>query len=312
MKQFRKILLVLDPEAQRQPALERAAELARLHGASLHVLTVLEDLPLELKIILAAPHPGELRERLEHQQRTRVEAWLAPLREQGIDLHLDIQWHQAAFLAIIREVLRHGHDLLIKTTEGATGAGAVLFHPTDRHLMRKCPCPVWMVKPEPHPAYKRILAAVDPFPDEPENHTFNARILELAASIAALDRAELHVVHAHQEYDAITLEHLGVDVGDTAERSLVLRRQGLDRLLANLSVAETRRHLLLGPPEEVIPKLASCEGIELIVMGTVARTGIPGLLIGNTAERILDGVECDVLAIKPEGFVTPVTLTHSE
>lgn len=62
---------------------------------------------------------------------------MTPLREQGIDLHLDIQWHRVAFLAIIREVLRHGHDLLVKSAEGATGAGVVLFHPTDRHLMRK-------------------------------------------------------------------------------------------------------------------------------------------------------------------------------
>lgn len=85
MKQFRKILLVLDPEAQQQPALERAAELARLHGASLHVLTVLEDLPLELKILLSAPYPRQLRERIEHQQRTRIEAWLAPLRGDRYD-----------------------------------------------------------------------------------------------------------------------------------------------------------------------------------------------------------------------------------
>jgi len=157
MKQFRKILLVLDPEAQRQPALERAAGLARQHGASLHVLTVLEDLPLELKMLLSAPHPGELRENIEQQR-------------------------------------------------------------------------------------------------------------------------------------------------------LALRQQGLDRLLENPSLAGVQRHLLLGPPEQVIPQIAEREGIELIVMGTVARTGIPGLLIGNTAERILDGVACDVLTIKPEGFITPVTL----
>ncbi len=92
----------------------------------------------------------------------------------------------------------------------------------------------------------------------------------------------------------------------------MLRRQGMERLLAKLSLAKNRCHLVLGSPEEAIPKFATREGIDLIVMGTVARTGIPGLLIGNTAEKILDSVECDVLSIKPEGFVTPVTLTHSE
>ncbi len=316
MQRFKNILVVLDPGAQQQPALERAADLARLYGARLHVFVVLEDLPLELKTLLSAPHTGELRERVEQQQRGRVEALLAPLRERGIDLHLDIQWHRVAFLVIIREVLRQGHDLIIKTTGGATETGMMLFNPTERHLMRKCPCPVWMVKPESHldshPAYKRILVAVDPLPDELANQTFNARILQLAASIAAEDEAELHIVHSHQEYDAIALEHLGVELEDINERSLMLRRQGMERLLAKLSLAKNRCHLVLGSPEEAIPKFATREGIDLIVMGTVARTGIPGLLIGNTAEKILDSVECDVLSIKPEGFVTPVTLTHSE
>jgi nucleotide-binding universal stress UspA family protein len=57
-----------------------------------------------------------------------------------------------------------------------------------------------------------------------------------------------------------------------------------------------------------IPELVKEHQIDLVMMGTVGRTGIPGFLMGNTAETILNRIDCSVLAIKPEGFVTPVTL----
>jgi nucleotide-binding universal stress UspA family protein len=63
-----------------------------------------------------------------------------------------------------------------------------------------------------------------------------------------------------------------------------------------------------GEPEAVIPEFVVAQGIDLVVMGTVARSGIAGLLIGNTAERVLSKLPCSVLAVKPDGFVCPVSL----
>lgn len=54
-----------------------------------------------------------------------------------------------------------------------------------------------------------------------------------------------------------------------------------------------------GEPEDVIPEFVVAEGIDLVVMGSVARRGIPGFLIGNTAERVLDRLPCSVLVVKP-------------
>jgi nucleotide-binding universal stress UspA family protein len=83
-----------------------------------------------------------------------------------------------------------------------------------------------------------------------------------------------------------------------------------ERCLADvdLSGVEVASRVLAGPPGVRIPEYATEKDVELIVMGTLGRTGIAGLLIGNTAETILAQVECPVLAVKPEGFVTPVTL----
>jgi hypothetical protein len=63
--------------------------------------------------------------------------------------------------------------------------------------------------------------------------------------------------------------------------------------------------VLKGDAEALIPALAKRKGIELIVMGTVCRTGIAGFIVGNTAENILQQVDCSVLTVKPEGFVSP-------
>ena len=91
------------------------------------------------------------------------------------------------------------------------------------------------------------------------------------------------------------------------EDSRAEARKALERLLAGVPDRPGRRsvHLLKGEPADVIAEFAKAHRVDLIVMGTVARTGIPGLLIGNTAETILQRVDCSVLAVKPDGFVSP-------
>ncbi len=61
----------------------------------------------------------------------------------------------------------------------------------------------------------------------------------------------------------------------------------------------------------VIPEFVNKNGVDLIVMGTVARAGAAGLMVGNTAERILNSIQCSVLALKPDGFISPITLEDS-
>jgi nucleotide-binding universal stress UspA family protein len=87
-------------------------------------------------------------------------------------------------------------------------------------------------------------------------------------------------------------------------------QKNLDELVAGCRLEDLKHrvHLLKGEPRVLIPELVQEERINLIVMGTVCRTGIPGFLIGNTAESVLQQVDTSVLTVKPEGFVTPVTV----
>ena len=161
-----------------------------------------------------------------------------------------------------------------------------------------------------------------PNPERTIRHKLNNKVLELAISLSLSDFAELHVAHSWE------------GVSDSAMRGAFLQRpaaeviahdvqvrklhdSGLDDLLSDVAKSRNedalwylspKRHLLKGQAQKEIPRLARSLKADLVVMGTVARTGIAGLFIGNTAEAILEQIECSVLAVKPDGFVTPVSL----
>jgi nucleotide-binding universal stress UspA family protein len=182
------------------------------------------------------------------------------------------------------------------------------------HLMRKCPCPVWVVKRSQPEWQSRILAAVDPNPHDRERHALSIKIMDLATSLARQKQSELVVVHTW----TFTLEpslrtgHLSLsdDVDKWVADARRQHRQSLADLLQPYALEELKHevYLLKGEAGRLIPEVALAKDVQLIVMGTVSRTGVAGLLIGNTAERILGQVDCGVLAVKPDGFITPVRL----
>ncbi|MGB5254528.1 MAG: universal stress protein, partial [Sedimenticolaceae bacterium] len=221
------------------------------------------------------------------------------------------------FLEIIRQVLREQHDLVILTAEGKGGIKERVFGSTSMHLMRKCPCPVWVMRPKRAKPYRRIMAAVDVadrFPDEPERRSLNSVIMQLASDLARMDDSELHLVQAWSLYAEGYLEARG-GMSDKQIRKMrqELKQQYESRISTLLGDIDLRgvafhQHLVRNSPSEAIIKQVRKHQIDLLVMGTVCRTGLSGFFIGNTAEKVLGNVDCSVLTLKPEGFVSPVTL----
>ncbi len=84
------------------------------------------------------------------------------------------------------------------------------------------------------------------------------------------------------------------------------RQQGLDALANEWRTLEPRMHLVKSLPHQVIPGFVRKEQVDLVVTGSVGHSGLAGFFIGNTAEKILLGLNCSVLALKPQGFKTPV------
>ena len=255
----------------------------------------------------------------QDQQASAVaecEEWLrgliVPLQHDDIDLMINVV-EGVSFLEIIRQVLREQHDLVITTAEETKGIRARVFGATSMNLMRKCPCPVWVVKRAQTRPYARILAAVDPSVYDPKRDSLNPLILQLAGSMARKEAAELHIVHVWNLFAERFLQNSGMTRKEVQEAKAYEKeqhKQHFDNLLNRVHVTDLKPHVYLieGDPDEHIPKLVTELGIDLLVMGSVGRTGIAGFLIGNTAEEVFSQVDCSLLTLKPEGFVTPVTL----
>ena len=310
MQRFKNILLVLNPEIDEKTALNKAVSLARQNDARLTLFSVVYEHP-DL-----GSYPDSVGETLLaayiSDRRQWLQDFMPTLQEHGVDGEavVVIGIH---FLEIIRQVLREQHDLVITTAEEKKGIRARVFGTTSMHLMRKCPCPVWVVKQAQTRPYARILAAVDPSVYDPKRDSLNPLILQLAGGIARRDAGELHIVHVWHLFGERYVRNRGMtekDLQDAKAHEKMQHKERLDTLLARVDVADLKPylHLIEGDPYERIPELVAAQGIDLLVMGTVCRTGIAGFLIGNIAEEVLNQVDCSVMTVKPDGFVTPVTL----
>ena len=255
----------------------------------------------------------EIREYIVAKESQRLDQWVDFIRQNRVQASGKMLYG-TPFLEIIREVLRNEHDLVMTTAEGRTGLKEKLFGSTTMHLMRKCPCPVWVVKPSPPERYTHILAAVDPNPLDEVQHALNIKIMDLATSLTRREQGELVVVHtwAFPVEGALRSAHFmqSSEVDGWVHDVRNQHRRRLAELLRPYAFADLKHqvYLLKGAPGRLIPELAADKNVELIVMGTVSRTGVAGLFIGNAAEKILRKVDCSVLAVKPDGFKTPVRL----
>jgi nucleotide-binding universal stress UspA family protein len=158
------------------------------------------------------------------------------------------------------------------------------------------------------------LAAVDPAPLDEGQQGSNIKIMDLATLLAQRQQCELVVVNAWTFPAENSLRSGYLVASDALDKWVSEARDQHRRKLAELlrsyplQELKAQVYLLKGEPGRLNPELAAKLRVELIVMGTVSRSGVAGLLIGNTAEKILRRVDCSVLTVKPEGFVTPVGL----
>lgn len=305
MKRFKNILVIPSEPSAEDPALVRAVALANNNAARLTVMWPLEEANDGGTGLEYFP---DIVRALEEELEKAVE----PARKQELVVDTRVRVGRP-FLEVIRQVRERGHDLVMKTARGRKLRHSLIFGTTALHLLRKCPCPVWIVDSKTDER-RAILAAVDPDTANAETLALNRMIMELATSLSVLEDTELHVVHAwsvphedmvrHSPWLRVTrsvADNYVTDIeGRHRERFAALIEPFRDRGF------RIHTHFVKGLPENVIPTIVKEKDVEVVVMGTLARSGIPGLLIGNTAESVLGQVDCSVLALKPEGFDSPI------
>lgn len=227
-------------------------------------------------------------------------------RRRGVAADLALT-SERVWLDITRMALRGEADLAVvgKRSE-STGVGRKLGSVATK-LLRKCPSAVWAVKPEHDLMHRLVLAASDLSP-------VGDRSSRCAAQIARLKGCELHVVHAYQVPLELQIEAARMSDLEYGEELEQLRARAVAHI--RRSVAEIVEHpgeglevhVGKGAPSTVIREAVAHLDPDLLVMGMISRGGLAGLLVGSTAERLLDRLDCSILAIKPEDFVSPVRL----
>jgi nucleotide-binding universal stress UspA family protein len=213
--------------------------------------------------------------------------------------------------AVIEAVVTGKADLLMRS-HGVHNAGKPMpFGQIDMNLLRHCPCPVWIVEPRVGKSIRRVLAAVNANRSEQNQRFLNRRIVEFALNLSKAEGAPLTILEAWSVFGEEFLRPR-LEPGEVVNFLTESRDHAASDLSDFLAPFGDRLQgvsveLLQGEPSEVIPTYVVDHDVDLVVMGTVARTGIAGLLMGNTAERVLRRLQGAVVAIKPPGFIDPTT-----
>jgi len=302
-----------------QAVLERAVWLATSNDAKLTFIDIIDANPGDLARLFAAL-PGRRGQEVEAQvlefHASRLETLVAPLKDQGLD-PVTAVLTGTGFIETIRTVLKDGHDLVLKGAH--RGPDRPFLRAPDLHLLRKCPCPVWILNGEARGKSERIMSAVDPDPDDKVRNNLNHMVMQLATSLSRNDAAKLDVVHAWNIQEESTLRHGLVKIPEEEIQAIITHEERKSSARFALltgaygEFSDLMRPLhIKGIAADLIPEHVESEGIDTLVMGTLGRTGISGFFIGNTAETILNRVSCSVLAVKPEGFMSPVRLEEGD
>ncbi|TWU50556.1 hypothetical protein Poly51_38480 [Rubripirellula tenax] len=312
MKKFKHILVYAGTQHP-EFAVARATELAMENHAQLTLMDVVKPIPKALGMMTDVAKPEELERLVAADRRRRLLDIAGDLSDTGVPLDVVVAIGDPA-TEITRQVVNDQHDLVVKTADGFSAAGR-LFGSVAKSLLRLCPCPVWLLKPEIHGKFDQVVAAIDVESDDKKHADLNRKILELAYSIAQRDKAQLHVVAAWQVWMEDSMRrHAGDDAVDSIRQDHHAKvHRTLDELLQApyADATDVHLHLRQGSPAAVIRSVADEVEADLMVMGTVCRTGVAGFLIGNTAETVIPDVTCSLLALKPDGFVSPVEMSRT-
>ncbi|MGE0593960.1 MAG: universal stress protein [Vicinamibacterales bacterium] len=298
-----RILVDVDATADTHPALQQAVGLAARCGASLKLVDVVPE--ASTGAAESADSAVEQEERLAHR-RERLAALAATVRDVPITTEV-LRGEPAT--ALTQEVLHAQHHLLMRSHGRGPGDEERPLGAVDLHLLRECPCSVWVVRKSTK-QLRRILAAVHTTAGDTVERGLNTTVLELALLLSHADDAHLTVLQTWTAFGESLLRSHGreEEVAGYTSAQRGLAEEALSAFMASFdeSVRALDTVLLEGEPWDVIPEFVASHGIDVVVMGTVARTGLSGLVVGNTAERVLERLQGSVVAVKPPGFESPV------
>lgn len=307
MEKYQNILAVIDPSTEKQKALERALVLAKCTNAHVTAFLSIFDFSYEMTTMLSSDEREAMRQTVIDDRAQWIKEAIDSMTLEGIKIDVKVVWHNRPFEAVIEQVIENSFDVVIKGTHQHDKLKSVIFTPTDWHLLRKCPCPVLLVKEHSWPENGNIIAAVNVGSDEVEHQSLNNRITEESLNLGKIIKSNVHLVNSFPGTPVnIAIEIPEFDASQYNDTMLQHHQDSMKVHAEKFGIPIENTRVNEGLPEDVIEAAAKELDAELVILGTIGRTGISAALIGNTAEHVIDRLNCDVLALKPEGYKSPL------
>lgn len=285
MSLYKNLFVVIDPTSKSQPALERAAAVAKKSKGRVTAFSAIHK---------AVEEMGAAKSRKSGKQ-AELKAWdakvkemVAPYKDKGLKVKSDRYWTADWYAAVSRAALRDGADLVIKSTLKHGKLQRLLHSTSDFTIMRHSPAPVLLVRERKSFSGKVILAALDLQSTDEGHLALNNAVMKHAHQLAEFTGMPLHVISATAAKPDFS--HL---LEGTEEQE-----GGVIPTLAHaFGVKADKFHVVRGDARNVIPKKAEELKADVVVIGVSARSGVKGVLVGTTVQKVLDKLDCDVLAI---------------
>jgi len=312
MMTIRRILVaVKDLRPGPHPVVRKAAQVAAACKAQLELYhCISEPLPVDVGFD-GSRGLQNLESDLRERALQRLERLAAAVRGKGLKVSVEAGWDSPAYDAIVRRALKIKADLIVATAHSGSHVLPALMRLTDWELVRLSPIPLLLVKnsrPYRHPV---VLVAVDPTHAFAKPLKLDFGLLQAGRALSRSLRGTLHAVHAYVRLPSGVVPPDVISVTDYALRQIEERtrrtaKAAFERELKGSSIAPSRRYLIGRHPVDAVLQAARKSRSAIVVMGAISRSGLKRLLIGNTAESILDELRCDVLVVKPAQFKNKV------
>jgi universal stress protein E len=255
---------------------------------------------MALTNLLPSDHRKEMKRQYMADRSLYMEDIAATLDKKGIKCSINMAWHRELHEAIEQAVDELQPDLVIKHISAKTGSLNPFAMPTDRHLLRYCHAPLLLVK-QSRWTNNPILAAVDPMAADPKHIALNHQVLEYSKMLAHVTETEAHAVNTYEApIMSPSVDLPGIDYEVLRQETGKIHTEKMHQLLTENNFSTEHMHVVQGRPDIAIDQLANELEAQIVVLGTVGRTGLSAAFIGNTAENILASLTCEILTIKPE------------
>ena len=301
---LQQLLVVIDPTSKdSQPSLERAAWVAKRSKSAIELLICEYNSALDGGFFFDGPAQQKARDSLLNNRNKWLNQLAQPLRDDGITVTTEVRWGKPLHTMVLQRIEELKPDLVFRDAHNHGILQRLFFNNTSWQLIRQCPAPLWLVRKGEWKG-ERMCAAVDPIHAADTTAALDHLLVKSTAYLADVFTMQADYIHSYAPLPRTMVfdSELVAAYDQYVERSAKQHHEAFDKLMVNYPVKKANRHLLEGFPEESIPEFVKEREVDVLVMGAISRGNLENALIGNTAERVLEAVQTDLLVIKPDSY----------